>query len=376
VHQAASPLDFVRVDAEVVDRNVIRLDTDNVLDIVLTPGAALIDSSKPVRVIWNGVVREMRVTGGALRLTSSAYKPARLHKTPDLPGSSSDFLMTPFAIVVGTSSKDPDMVALCKAKAQGFVEAWRDWQKVDPRVFLDSEINETDLRRYSLMLVGGPDANRVSARFAASLPLRISAGAVRIDGKEFEAKDAAVQMVYPHPLNASRYVWMFAGTSTDGMYFTEPSPLRVYDWDYTITDGRIPAFKQSASARQTRVVSGSFDYNWRYSAALNFAGDADVRAKGRLLRRPDKNLKIDPQVLASYAGRYQIGGGPVAEVYMEGGKLKSRVNAQVNELVPESETTFYLPLVNVRVFFERDGTGKVTGFKGWDGEDFEGRKLE
>ena len=49
VHQAANPLAFMVVDAEVVDRNVIRLDTDNVLDIVLTPGAALIDPAKPVQ---------------------------------------------------------------------------------------------------------------------------------------------------------------------------------------------------------------------------------------------------------------------------------------------------------------------------------------
>ncbi len=376
VHQAASPLAFMVVDAEVVDRNVIRLDTDNVLDIVLKPGAALIDASKPVRVVWNGVAHDMRVTDGALRLTNSAYQPAKLHKTPDLPGMTSDFLMTPFAIVIGTSSKDPDMVALCKEKAQGFVAAWRDWQKVEPRVFLDSEIGQADIARYSLILIGGADANLVSAKLAARLPLRIAANSVRIDGKEFKAKDAAVQVIYPHPLNASRYVWIFAGTSTGGMYFTEPSPLRVYDWDYTITDGHIPAFKQSASAEKTRVVSGSFDYNWRYSAALSFAGDAEVRAKGRTLRRPDKNLKIDPKVLASYVGRYQIGGGPPLEIYLEGGKLMVRGNGNVSELIPESETNFYVTLVNVRVFFERDAAGKVSGFTGWGGGDFEGKRLD
>ena len=376
VHQAANPLAFMVVDAEVVDRNVIRLDTDNVLDIVLSPGAALIDSSKPVRVVWNGVGHDMRVSDGALRLTSSTYKPAKLHKTPVLPGATSDFLMTPFAIVIGTSSKDPDMVAMCKQKAQGFVEAWRDWQKAEPRVFLDSEIKDEDIARYSLILVGGPDANRVSAKLAAKLPLRITASSVRIDDKEFKAKDAAVQMIYPHPLNASRYVWMFAGTSTGGMYFTEPSPLRVYEWDYIIADGHIPAFKQSASAEEVRVVSGTFDYNWRYSDALSHAGDVDVRANGRTLRRPDRNLKIDPHVLASYVGRYQIDGGPLAEIFLEGGKLNARVNGQVNELTPESETSFHIALVNVRVFFERDSTGRVTGFTAWDGGDVEGKKLE
>jgi dienelactone hydrolase len=376
VQQAASPLAFMQVDAEVVDRNVIRLDTENVLDIVLTPPAAIVDPAKPVSVVWNGVAREMRVTNGALRLTSASYKPAALHKHPGRPGSTSDFLMTPFAIVIGTSSKDPDMVALCKEKAQGFVEAWKDWQKVAPRVFLDTEIKDEDIARYSLILFGGADANRVTTKLSAKLPLRISAGGVRIDGKEFKARDAAVQMVYPNPLNAERYVWLFAGTSTGGMYFAEPNPLRVYDWDYVIVDGHIPAYKQSAGAEETRVVSGMFDYNWRFASALSHAGNVDVRAKGRMLKRPDRDLKVDPQVIDSYIGRYQLEGGPVIEVFKEGGKLMARGTGTVSELLPESETTWYVTLVNVRLFFERDASGKVTGFTGWNGGDFEGKKLD
>jgi dienelactone hydrolase len=52
--QGASPLAFMVVDAEVVDRNVIRLDTENVLDIALSPSAVLVDPAKPVKVVWNG----------------------------------------------------------------------------------------------------------------------------------------------------------------------------------------------------------------------------------------------------------------------------------------------------------------------------------
>src|SRR6185295_2155679 len=55
IEQDASPLEFMHVDAEVTDRNVIRLDTDNVLAVTLTPAAALVDPAKPVRVVWNGV---------------------------------------------------------------------------------------------------------------------------------------------------------------------------------------------------------------------------------------------------------------------------------------------------------------------------------
>ncbi len=377
VHQLENPLAFMVVDAEVVDRNVIRLDTDNVLDIVLTPGAALVDPAKPVKVVWNGIAQEMRIQDGGLRLTRSTYKPAKLHKTPSLPGANTaDFFITPYAVVIGTTSKDPDMVALCKEKAQGFIDAWKDWQKVSPRVFLDTEIGDAEIARYSLMLIGGPEANKVSAKLAAKLPLRISPDAVRIDGKEFRVKDAAVQMLYPNPLNASRYVWLFAATSPGGMYFVEPSPFRRDDFDYLILDGRIPAFKQKATRLETNVVSGNFDNNWRYASALSLPGDADVRANGRKLGRPDKNLKIDTKILDSYLGRYQIVGGPVIEVHKLEGQLKVTADGGVSDLVPENETTFFAPLFNARLFFVKDAAGKITGFTGYRDGDFEGKRLE
>jgi dienelactone hydrolase len=375
VQQAESPLDFVRVDAEIVDRNAIRLDTDNVLDIELTPGPALVDPAKPVSVVWNGVAREMRVNDGALRLTSANYNPAPLHKTPKLPGAGSDFFMTPFAVVVGTSSKDPDMVALCKAKAQAFVDAWKDWQKQGPRVFLDTEITETDIQRYSLILIGGADANRVAAKFAAKVPLRVTANSVRIDGQEFKVRDAAVQLIYPNPANAERYVWIFAGTSPAGMWFADASPLRLPPWDYTIVDGHAPAFKQGVSAEDLRVVSGSFDYNWRFASAMQVSGNADARAKSHQLKRPDPNFKLDAKALASYVGRYQIVDGPNIEVILDGGKLIA-LAGQPTEMIPESADVFYAPSVNVRLFFVRDGGGKITGFTGSGDGEFEAKRLE
>ena len=105
------------------------------------------------------------------------------------------------------------------------------------------------------MLIGGPDANRVTAKLAAKLPLRLSPDAIRIDGKEFKVKDAAVQMLYPHPLNSARYVWVFAGTSTNGMYFAEPNPYRRDDFDYLIMDGRSPGVQTDGdAARDERGV--------------------------------------------------------------------------------------------------------------------------
>jgi dienelactone hydrolase len=378
VRQAASPLAFMVVEAEVVDRNVIRLDTENVLDVALSPAAALVDPSRPVRVVWNGVAQVAAWQEGKLRLTAAGYKPAALQKNAHLPGATADFTVTPFAIVIGTASKDPEMVALCKQKAGAFIDGWREWQKQEPRVFKDTEIKDADMARYSLLLVGGPEANRVTAKLGARLPLQILKDRITIDGKAFPVKDAAVQLIYPSPLNAERYVWIAAGTSTNGMYFCGPNPQNSYDWDYIVMDGHIPAYKQTASSLQTRVVSGMFDYNWRFSDSLAQPGDAEIRAKGRLRHRPEANLVVDPKVAESYVGRYQIEQGPVLEVLKDAKRLMVRQQGQndATELVPETDTSYCIAKYDVWITFTRDASGKVTGLTGYQNSDFEAKKLD
>jgi hypothetical protein len=376
VTQAESPREFMAVDAEVIDRNVIRLDTTNVLEIALSPSAALVSREAPVKVAWNGVAQDVRLESGQLRLRAPGYVPAALSKKPSLPGTLADFGVTPFAVVIGTSAKDPQMAEMCAQKARAFVDNWRDWQKQEPRVFKDTEIGEADMARYSLLLIGGADANRVTAKLAVRIPLKVSPDQITVDDKSFPVKDAAVQMLYPHPLNPERYVLVVAATSADGMYFTDPRNRGFADWDYVVLDGRIPAFKQGASPWQTRVVSGLFDHAWRRSDALAAVGDAEIRDKGRQTRRPNANLKIDPKVLDSYVGRYQIEQGPPVEVFKDGASLKARAGGQqALTLVPESETDYVLLEDNVRVSFVSEA-GKVTGFTGYQsGQDFVARKL-
>jgi hypothetical protein len=142
-------------------------------------------------------------------------------------------------------------------------------------------------------------------------------------------------------------------------------------------DGHIPAYKQSASSLETRVVSGIFDYNWRFSDALVHPGDAEIRAKGRQLHRPKANLTVDPKVSAAYVGRYQIEHGPLLEVFQDGKRLmvKQQGQGDADELLPESETDYDVPKYGVWISFLRDASGKVTGLTGYQEGNFEAKKL-
>ncbi len=368
IEQAASPLEFMVLDAEVVDPNTIRLDTQNVAAVTLSPSKALVDPTKPVKVMWNGLPQQVSLKAGKMVLRDPACQDAAVRKTPSLPGTMSDFTTTPFAIVIGTVSKDPEMMEMCRNTADVAIKYWRDWQKQEPRVFKDTELSDADAARYSLQLIGGPDANAVTAKLAARLPISMTAEEITIDGKSFKAQNAAVQMIYPNPLNPERYVLLVAGNSVDGLYVSDPLNRDLGDWDFAIMDGRYAPSAKRIPNVKARVVTGVFDPYWRINDSLLFQGDPEIRTGLTPLRRPKPNQNIDPKAFEAYAGQYQIAGGPLIAVFLEGPRLMGKAGGQpAVELIPESETTFFVREMNGRVVFTRDASGKVTGLTASEG---------
>ena len=161
----------------------------------------------------------------------------------------------------------------------------------------------------------------MTAKLSRQLPLRVTSDSVSIDGKQIRTKDSAVQMLYPNPRNRDRYVWVIAGQSANGMYNADVDLYRQYEWDYWVSDGRIPAHKSRASPLALHVTQGMFDYHWKYAGALEVPGDAQLRAQGRPMPRPDPSIKIAPALLANYAGKYQIDKGPLIEVFNKNGRI-------------------------------------------------------
>jgi hypothetical protein len=265
---------------------------------------------------------------------------------------------------------------MVETKARVFIDAWKDWQKFEPRVFKDTEITAADISKYSLLLIGGADANAVAAKLSPRLPLKVSAERVVIDGKAFAVRDAGVQLIYPNPRNAARYVWVFAGTSVQGMGLATPSPFRSPEWDYVIDDGHIPAPKQKAPAERTRVVSGMFDSNWRFNAEYLQMGDAEIRAKGRVLSTVRGKVSVGADLLDAYAGIYDLPNNRQIVITRKEDTLQAKAGGDEVLMVPIDQTTFYGEKFNVWVTFEKDAAGKVTGFTGHqpgDG-DFEARR--
>jgi dienelactone hydrolase len=272
IEQREDPLAMMHADARVVNRRLVRLDTDNVLAVRLSPGPALVDHGPPVRVIWNGRYAGEHVFGPAgVTLHAPGYRPAEGHKRPELAGPLWDVQHTPFAIVCGTASEDPAMARFVRMRAEAARDAWRQWQRVEPRYFLDTEITDEQVREYSLELFGGPDANRVMQRLAEKLPLALEPGGVTVGEGTFEAEDAAVVMIHPHPLDPDRYVLVRAGTSPAGMFHAAEVPEQL---DFVVVDGRVG---HDTPIEDLCVAAGRFDHAWRVRDEFTVLGDPEVR---------------------------------------------------------------------------------------------------
>jgi CubicO group peptidase (beta-lactamase class C family) len=89
-------------------------------------------------------------------------------------------------------------------------------------------------------------------------------------------------------------------------------------------------------------------------AAVAFGDPVDLPEEKKVAR-------VDPSVYDAYAGRYRIGPDAVLTVTREGDRLMIRPPGQPRvEVLPESETEFFLKAAEVKLRFVKDEKGKVT----------------
>jgi len=296
VEQHERPFEMILVDAKVPAPGVVNVDTRNVLSLALSPAGDLVEPGRPLQVVWNGkLATPSPRPDGSVLLESDSVASTTLRKRPELSGPIEDAKTTPFAIVQGTISTDRLMRLFCERRAQAQVGDWEDWQNHPPRFFRDVDLSDTDMAAYSLILVGGPEANAVTRMLIDRLPLQLDESSIAIDGHDFPARDAAVQMIYPHPLNSNRYVVVEAATSAAGMYHAGRLPD---DFDYCISDGLRDDAEEGRPQEKVLVAAGSFDSSWRVDERFLYRGDTDIRSRSPARKVP---LHVDLSEMESPA---------------------------------------------------------------------------
>ena len=386
ITQRINPKEFILADAEVLQNNIIRIDTENASEILLTPNEKLVDSSKPVKVFWNGKVTLVeKLKEKKILIRDTAYKPLSLHKTPAIAGPISQFQNTPFMIVKGTLSGDPMMGRLIMQKADAMISDWKYGQKYEPRVKNDVDVTGEDMKNYSLLLLGGPEDNEVTKTMMEKIPFQIGKEEIVIDGKSFKVKDAAVGLIYPNPYNAERYIQIAAGTSGAGFYFYDHRRSELSEFDYFIIDGVMPGLSKGIKNEDVLAASGFFDHNWKINNAFLNLGDEAIRAKSaRIFVNDDLSIKIlgaakpTLEQMNSYAGSYQLeAGGPLVNIIVENGILKGSANSPAFELVPLSENEFNIKEANgIGAFIKDEKSGEFIFVFYQSGREIKGVKIK
>ena len=103
--------------------------------------------------------------------------------------------------------------------------------------------------------------------------------------------------------------------------------------------------------------------NLNGSAPEQIAGQLAAIAHGENVQLPTerKEVTVSPKILAEYAGTYELSPGFDLVVTLEGTQLMSQATGQPKvQLFAESETKFFLKVVDAQVEFFRNDKGAVT----------------
>ncbi len=77
--------------------------------------------------------------------------------------------------------------------------------------------------------------------------------------------------------------------------------------------------------------------------------------------REHKEIKVDPRIFDAYVGQYELQPNVILSITRQGDALLAQATGQPRfRMFPESETDFFLKLVDAQITFVKDASGRVT----------------
>jgi pimeloyl-ACP methyl ester carboxylesterase len=198
----------------------------------------------------------LQKSGSTWRIDSSLSQKG-LHKTHALQGPIDDAFLDPFLMVRPTGKPWNDEVNQQALRTMAhFDRMWGKFFRGHPFVKDDKDVTEADMTKYHIVLFGDPGSNKLIAKLHGKLPVKWTKETVTLAGKDFPANENFPALVYPNPLNPSKYVVLNSGLDIDDAG---------YNGDYgTPLWGDYAVVKVKAGAEMPDLqMGGLFDENWR-----------------------------------------------------------------------------------------------------------------
>jgi len=240
---------IARIDV-VIENQKINIKTDNISNYTLRLNNNLVDLSKEIQIIENGV----SVFAGFLSKDGCFVKVNRnndtIFKHPGLSGPLWDVYSSSAILVYGTNSKNELLIQAARNCAESFCNPrWMD--KVDFQIIPDTTVSESDVSKNNLVLFGNTETNKILADISDKLPIKMNSNEITAKGVSYSGDNIGYVLIYPNPLNSKKYVVVFSGNS--------PDAINCFDRIWP----RFGSIPKSIDFGVFEIVSGSNSVVWR-----------------------------------------------------------------------------------------------------------------
>jgi len=186
---------------------------------------------------------------------------AGLRKRHNLQGPIDDALLDAFIFVRPTGAALNEIAGKwSESELKRAIEHWRLHFRGYAIVKDDTAITEEDIASKNLILWGDPSSNAVLKKWADKLPIRWDSKTVTVGAKTFDAAHHAPILIYPNPLNPSRYVVLNSSfTFREFAYLNNARQVPMLP-DWAVVDLREPP----GTIYPGKIAeAGFFDEQWR-----------------------------------------------------------------------------------------------------------------
>lgn len=190
---------------------------------------------------------------------------AATDKRPGVEGPLADVWYGPQLIVYGTRDRKQTEANRLTAERLSMYAPW-----VDLRVPVkaDVDVSDEELAHRSVVLVGNPSSNALTARVAPDLEaagFRFEAHALTVGDERFEGDAVGLSVIRPSPFAPDRYLVVHAGVGPEGTLSARYLPELAPDW-LVYDDGLRETFGDRILGARKVLAGGFFDGAWRLAS--------------------------------------------------------------------------------------------------------------
>ena len=175
-------------------------------------------------------------------------------KRQGLQGPIDDAFTQAFVCVLGSGDTwHPATQKFVDAKVKAFKYDWaKHWRGELPTTG-DYAVTPNDIKDKNLILFGDPSSNLTLAQILPKLPLKWTKDEIEFAGQKFKASEHVPVMIFPNPLNPSKYVVLNTGHTFPSEDYNKTNALlypRLGDYAILRMDGSV-------------ATAGLFDEYWK-----------------------------------------------------------------------------------------------------------------